>query len=185
MSIVAYPRVGESVHRQTLSNGLEVITVSKPYHTKSYAFFAVRYGGMDLRFRVDGMWRDTPAGIAHYLEHKMFDMEEGSVMAEFAQRGASDNAYTSNAMTAYYFTSTSCFYENLRTLLRFVSIPYFTQESVDKERGIIAQEIQETEDDPDWRVYANLMGGLLQNRPRRGPVAGPCGRCRPGTPPTL
>ncbi len=185
MSIVAYPRVGESVHRQALSNGLEVITVSKPYHTKSYAFFAVRYGGMDLRFRVDGMWQDTPAGIAHYLEHKMFDMEEGSVMAEFAQRGASDNAYTSNAMTAYYFTSTSCFYENLRTLLRFVSIPYFTQESVDKERGIIAQEIQETEDDPDWRVYANLMECLYQNSPVRVPVTGSVESIRQITPQTL
>ncbi len=185
MNTVQYPRVGETVHRQTLSNGLEVITVSKPYHAKSYAFFAVRYGGMDLRFCQDGQWRDTPAGIAHYLEHKMFDMEEGSVMAEFAQRGASDNAFTSNAMTAYYFTATSQFYENLRTLLRFVSTPYFTPESVAKEQGIIAQEIQETEDDPDWRVYANLMECLYENSPVRIPVVGSAASIRQITPQTL
>ena len=157
MKMAEYPRLGETVFRQTLSNGLEVVTVHKPFHAKSYAFLAVRYGGMDLRFQTEGRWRETPAGIAHYLEHKMFDMASENVMQSFARNGASDNAFTSNAMTAYYFTSTAHFYENLRILLRFVSTPYFTQESVDKEQGIIAQEIQETEDDPDWRVYANLM----------------------------
>ena len=172
MKEMEYPRLGEKLFRKRLSNGLEVVTVSKPYHAKSYAFFATRYGGMDLRFRLDGRWQDTPAGIAHYLEHKMFDMETGSVMQEFARNGASDNAFTSNAMTAYYFTSTVNFYENLRTLLRFVSTPYFTQESVEKERGIIAQEIQETEDEPDWRVYTNLMGCLYKDSPARIPVAG-------------
>ena len=172
MNLMEYPRVGEAVYRQRLSNGLEAVTVRKPHHTRSYAFFAVRYGGMDLRFRRNGQWRDTPAGIAHYLEHKMFDMETENVMAEFARRGASDNAFTSNAMTAYYFTSTSQFYENLDTLLRFVSTPYFTPESVEKERGIIAQEIQESEDDPDWRVYANLMECLYPDSPVRIPVAG-------------
>ena len=172
MKEMEYPRLGEKLFRKRLSNGLEVVTVSKPYHAKSYAFFATRYGGMDLRFRLDGRWQDTPAGIAHYREHKMFDMETGSVMQEFARNGASDNAFTSNAMTAYYFTSTVNFYENLRTLLRFVSTPYFTQESVEKERGIIAQEIQETEDEPDWRVYTNLMGCLYKDSPARIPVAG-------------
>lgn len=185
MNEMEYPRVGEAVCRQTLPNGLEVITVKKPYHTRSYAFFAVRYGGMDLRFRHGGRWQEVPAGVAHYLEHKMFDMETGNVMAEFAQRGAADNAFTSSAMTAYYFTSTSQFYENLRTLLRYVSTPYFTQESVNKERGIIAQEIQETEDDPDWRVYANLMECLYQNSPARIPVAGSVESIRLITPQTL
>lgn len=185
MKAIEYPRVGERIYRQKLSNGLEVVTVSKPYHAKSYAFFAVRYGGMDLRFRQDGQWRDTPAGIAHYLEHKMFEMEEGNVMVDFARRGASDNAFTSNAMTAYYFTSTDQFYENLRTLLRFVSTPYFTEESVAKERGIIAQEIQETEDDPNWRVYANLAECLYRENPVRVPVVGSLESIREITPRTL
>ena len=185
MKMAEYPRLGETVFRQTLSNGLEVVTVHKPFHAKSYAFLAVRYGGMDLRFQTEGRWRETPAGIAHYLEHKMFDMASENVMQSFARNGASDNAFTSNAMTAYYFPSTAHFYENLRILLRFVSTPYFTQESVDKEQGIIAQEIQETEDDPDWRVYANLMERLYQDSPARVPVVGSLESIRQITPQTL
>ena len=185
MKMAEYPRLGETVFRQTLSNGLEVVTVHKPFHAKSYAFLAVRYGGMDLRFQTEGRWRETPAGIAHYLEHKMFDMASENVMQSFARNGASDNAFTSNAMTAYYFTSTAHFYENLRILLRFVSTPYFTKESVDKEQGIIAQEIQETEDDPDWRVYANLMERLYQDSPARVPVVGSLESIRQITPQTL
>lgn len=185
MRTTEYPRLGEKVFRAHLPNGLEVVTVSKPYHARSYAFFAARYGGMDLRFRLDDRWRDTPAGIAHYLEHKMFDMETENIMQSFAQNGASDNAFTSNAVTAYYFSSTGHFYENLRTLLRFVSTPYFTRESVDKEQGIIAQEIRETEDDPDWRVYANLMECLYQDSPARIPVAGSVESIRQITPQVL
>ena len=185
MKMAEYPRLGETVFRQTLPNGLEVVTVRKPFHAKSYAFLAVRYGGMDLRFQTEGRWRETPAGIAHYLEHKMFDMASENVMQSFARNGASDNAFTSNAMTAYYFTSTANFYENLRILLRFVSTPYFTQESVDREQGIIAQEIQETEDDPDWRVYANLMERLYQDSPARVPVVGSLESIRQITPQTL
>ena len=181
----AYPRLGEKVSRRTLSNGLEVVVVEKPLYAKSYAFFAARYGGMDLRFRLGGQWQDTPAGIAHFLEHKMFDTETGSVSEAFAKNGAVDNAFTSAAMTAYFFQCTDKFYENLRLLLECVSIPYFTKESVDKEQGIIAQEIQETEDDPDWRVYANLMERLYQDSPARVPVVGSLESIRQITPQTL
>ena len=180
-----YPRLGERVFRKKLDNGLEVVVVSKPSHAKRYAFFATRYGGMDLRFRLDGRWQDTPAGIAHYLEHKMFDSETGNVMQAFAQNGASDNAFTSSAVTAYYVTSTDKFYENLRILLGYVSTPYFTQESVEKERGIIGQEIQMTEDDPDWRVYSNLMACLYKDSPARVSVLGSQESIRRITPQTL
>ena len=180
-----YPKLAERVSRRRLSNGLEVVVVHKPYHAKSYAFFAARYGGMDLRFRVNGQWRDTPAGVAHYLEHKMFDTEEGSAAQELAKNGAVDNAFTSNAITAYYFESTEKFYESLRVLLSFVSVPYFTQESVDKEQGIIAQEIRMIEDDPEWRVYANLMECLYRDSPVRVPVAGSVESIRQITPQTL
>jgi len=172
MTAVEYPRLGEKVLRRRLDNGLEVVVVSRPNYAKSYAMFAVRYGGMDLRFRQDGVWRDTPAGIAHYLEHKMFDTEEGSALQELAMNGAVDNAFTSSAMTAYYVQCTEKFFENLRILLRFVSVPYFTEESVEKEQGIISQEIRMVEDDPDWRVYANLMECLYADSPIRIPVAG-------------
>ena len=167
MKTLEYPRLGEKVFRETLSSGLEVVVVSKPSHAKHYAFFAVRYGGMDMRFQLGGRWQDTPAGIAHYLEHKMFDTEEGNVLQELAKNGAADNAFTSSSMTAYYIQCTEKFYENLRILLSFVSVPYFTQESVDKEQGIIAQEIRMVEDDPEWQVYRKLSTCLYAGSPFR------------------
>ena len=121
-----YERVGESVFRETLPNGLMVCVVPKPGYVKKYAFFATRYGGMDVRFQLNGKWLDTPAGIAHYLEHKMLDTKEGNALQELAKNGAEPNAFTSNAMTGYYFDSTDHFEENLKILLSFVSIPYFT-----------------------------------------------------------
>jgi len=185
MKVYEYPRLGEKIYRERLDNGLEVIVVNKPYHAKRYAFFSVRYGGMDLRFKLNGQWQDTPAGIAHYLEHKMFDTEEGNALQELAKNGAYDNAFTSNAITAYYIECTEKFYENLRILLSFVSIPYFTRESVEKEQGIIAQEIRMVEDDPDWRVYANLMECLYSSSPARIPVAGSVESIQQITPQTL
>ena len=131
-----YERIGESVYREVLPNGLQVCVVPKPEHAKKYAFFATRYGGMDTRFCLDGKWLDTPAGIAHYLEHKMFDTADGSAMQDLARGGAEPNAYTSNAVTAYYFDCTEHFYDNLRILLSFVSVPYFTDESVEKEHAL-------------------------------------------------
>ena len=139
---------------------------------RSYAFFATRYGGMDTRFCLDGKWLDTPAGIAHYLEHKMFDTKEGNALQELAKNGAEPNAFTSNAMTGYYFDSTEQFEENLEILLSFVSIPYFTEESVAKEQGIIGQEIRMIEDNPDWQLYTRMMQALYQNSTARTSIAG-------------
>jgi len=98
-----YPRIDETVTFRRLKNGLPAYVVHKPGYTRKYAMFATRYGGMDLRFQQDGAWQDTPAGIAHYLEHKMFDTADGNAMQEMAKNGAEPNAFTSNAMTAYYF----------------------------------------------------------------------------------
>ena len=167
-----YTRIGETVWRDTLPNGLEIRVISKPHHVRSCAFFVTRYGGMDLRFQLGGRWVDTPAGIAHYLEHKMFDTEDGNALQRLAKNGAEPNAFTSNAITAYYFYSTEHFYENLRILLEFVSVPYFTAESVEKEQGIIGQEIRGVEDTPDWQAYTRLMGCLYEKSPARVSVAG-------------
>ena len=167
-----YPRIGETVRCYTLTNGLPVYFVPRKGFARQYALFATRYGGMDLRFAQDGQWLDTPAGIAHYLEHKMFDTQEGNALQELAQNGAEPNAFTSNAITVYYFDSTEKFLENLKILLSFVSVPYFTDESVAKEQGIIAQEIGMIEDNPEWVVYKNLMQALYENSPARVSVAG-------------
>ncbi len=172
MKQIFYERIGESVYRETLPNGLQVCVVPKPGYAKKYAFFATRYGGMDTRFRLDGKWLDTPAGIAHYLEHKMFDTKEGNALQELAKNGAEPNAFTANAMTGYYFDSTEHFEENLQILLSFVSIPYFTDESVAKEQGIIGQEIRMIEDNPDWQIYTRMMQALYQNSTARTSIAG-------------
>ena len=167
-----YERIGESVYSERLPNGLEIRVVPKPGYVKKYAFFATRYGGMDTRFCLNGRWLDTPAGIAHYLEHKMFDTKEGNALQELAKNGAELNAFTSNAMTGYYFDSTDYFEENLEILLSFVSIPYFTEESVAKEQGIIGQEIRMIEDNPDWQLYMGMLRGLYSTSSARTAIAG-------------
>ena len=172
MKQLFYNRIGESVHRETLPNGLEICVVPRSGFAKKYAFFATRYGGMDTRFCLDGQWLDTPAGIAHYLEHKMFDTKEGNALQDLATNGAEPNAFTSNAITGYYFDSTDHFEENLKILLSFVSVPYFTEESVAKEQGIIAQEIRMIEDNPDWQIYTRMMKCLYAKSPVRTSIAG-------------
>ena len=167
-----YPRIGETMLHARLENGLHIYVDQKPEFQKSYAFFAANYGGMDMKFRLDGVWQDTPAGVAHFLEHKMFDTEDGNALQDLAANGASPNAFTSSAMTGYYFESTEKFYENLKILLSFVSIPWFTRESVDKEQGIIGQEIRMVEDDPDNQVFYALMECLFDHHPIRVPIAG-------------
>ena len=172
MEKLTFEKVGEQMYHELLGNGLHVFVFPKPEFRKGYAFFATNYGGMDMRFELDGEQYDTPAGVAHYLEHKMFDTKEGNALQDLATNGASPNAFTSNAMTGYYFESTEKFEENLRILLSFVSVPWFTDESVAKEQGIIGQEIGMIEDDPEWKVFINLMSALYDHHPIRVSVAG-------------
>ncbi len=167
-----YPRLGETVFHEILENGLHIYVDRRRNFQKSYAFFATNYGGMDMRFHQDGRWKDTPAGVAHFLEHKMFDTKDGNALQDLAANGASPNAFTSSALTGYYFESTEKFFDNLKILLSFVSIPYFTEESVDKEQGIIGQEIRMVEDDPDNQVFYALMECLYDHHPIRVPIAG-------------
>ena len=185
MEKLEFARVGETMYHGKLENGLHVFVFPKPEFQKGYAFFATNYGGMDMRFCLDGVWHSTPAGVAHYLEHKMFDTQEGNALQDLAANGASPNAFTSNDITGYYFDSTEKFEENLRILLSFVSVPWFTQESVDKERGIIGQEIGMIEDDPHWKCYMNLMKALFQHHPIRVSVAGSVESIAEITPETL
>ena len=167
-----YSRIGERVFSARLDNGLTVYVDVKPDFQKSYAFFATDYGGMDMKFQLDGQWHDTPAGVAHFLEHKTFDTKDGNALQDLAANGASPNAFTNSAITGYYFESTEKFYENLNILLSFVSQPYYTQESVDKEQGIIGQEIRMIEDDPEYQVYYAMLEGLYAHHPIRTSVAG-------------
>ncbi len=168
-----YGRIGEQCWRDRLDNGLRLIVVPKKEYNRSLAFLAVHYGGADRRFKKGGEWTDTPAGVAHFLEHKAFELEGGEdAMTVMTRRGANVNAFTSSEMTAYHFDCVSDFYENLETLVGFVTRPGFTKESVEREKGIIAQEIKMSEDDPDHAVYYGLLKGLFKKHPIREPVVG-------------
>ena len=140
MTLHEFPRLGERYWEQRLENGLLLRVVPKPGFARSYAFLGVDYGSVDTSFTRGGIPCRTPDGVAHYLEHKMFDLPEDNAMNLFAAHGGYPNAFTGYAMTAYYFDCTEQFAENLRILLRMVLTPWFPAESVEKERGIIAQE---------------------------------------------
>ena len=167
-----YPELDETLYRETLENGLTVLVVPRKGFTKKLAYFVTDFGSIHTDFRLDGKEYHAPAGVAHYLEHKMFDTKDGNALQVLSQNGAEPNAFTSNAMTGYYFDCTEHFEENLRILLSFVSVPYFTDESVEKERGIIGQEIRMVEDSPDWQVYERLLACLYRSSPARVPIAG-------------
>ena len=167
-----YEALGERLYQKTLENGLSIYVIPKEKHEKKYAFFATSYGGADQRFCLDGVWQDSPAGVAHFLEHELFDTEEGNALMDLSANGASPNAFTSADLTAYYFECSDQFWENLEILLRFVSVPYFTEESIVKERGIITQEIGMVEDNPDYVMYFNLLKCLYAQNPVRDSVAG-------------
>lgn len=155
-------------------SGLEVFVFAKEM-TSSYAIIATRYGAIDNKFKLntDEEYTSVPDGIAHFLEHKLFECEGGVDAFElFAKTGASANAYTSNTMTGYLFSCTDNFYESLEILLDFVTHPYFTEKTVQKEQGIIAQEIRMYDDNPGARLHKELMKALYKKNKIRIDVAG-------------
>ena len=168
-----YSNIGETLYSAELKNGLRLFVIPKKGFQSCFAVFAANYGGAARVFTLDGQRFDTPAGVAHYLEHKMFDMPDGdSAINLLTANGADPNASTGDDMTCYYFQCTERFEENLRLLLHFVSTPYFTEETVQKERGIIAQEIQMGEDDPGLTLFYNFLRQLYARHPIRDRVAG-------------
>ena len=172
MKEVYHSRLDERFWQATASNGLPVCVVAKPGFARACAYLVTRYGSIDTRFTWKGKTYDTPAGVAHYLEHKMFELPDRDVMQEFSALGANPNAFTSYDITAYYVECTEHVEENLKILLDFVNTPYFTPESVEKERGIIAQEIRMYEDSADSRVYEALFAAAFAQHPVRNAIAG-------------
>lgn len=167
-----YDKLGIDLFEGQLENGLKIIVDKRPDYGKQFAFFATRYGGVDMRFQTSGGWQDTPAGVAHFLEHKLFDTKDGNALQIMAANGADPNAFTSFGITGYFFQCTQGFEENLRTLLSFVSEPYFTPESVAKEQGIIGQEIAMGDDEADTEVFYDLLKCLYAHHPIRTHIAG-------------
>lgn len=167
-----YPALDMETYTEVLPSGLQVLLVRTPGFTKKTAYFVTSYGAMHRDFLCNGEKMTTPAGVAHYLEHKIFDMPQGDITQEFANLGASVNAFTSYDLTAYHFTCTDHFEKNLSLLLQFVTTPYFTEDSVKKEQGIIGQEIDMVLDTPDTRVFENLMEAMYESHPIRVPILG-------------
>ncbi|OJG51713.1 M16 family peptidase [Enterococcus hirae] len=143
------------------------------YH-KTYGLFSTNYGSIDNEFIPYGSDKKikVPDGIAHFLEHKLFEKEDGDVFQLFGQQGASANAFTSFTKTSYLFSTTDQVEKNLTTLLDFVQAPYFTEETVNKEKGIIGQEIQMYEDDPNWRMFFGILNNLYPEHPLHIDIAG-------------
>ncbi len=166
-------RTGDRCYEVQHSSGLRILLYPKNENNSTYAVFGTRYGSVDTSFRIDGEEICTvPEGIAHYLEHKLFESEDGDAFSRYAKTGASANAYTSFDSTCYLFSCSDHFYESLEILLDFVQKPYFTEETVRKEQGIIGQEIRMYDDDPQWRVMFNLLESLYHCHPVRKDIAG-------------
>jgi predicted Zn-dependent peptidase len=169
-----YDKIDEKYIQYKHTSGMNVIVIPKRGHMQKRAEFVTEYGSLDNEFMLEGSDEKIimPYGIAHFLEHKLFEQEYGNVMDKFAELGSNPNAYTSYNRTAYTFSCTDKFAENLDLLLSYVQTPYIDDESVEREKGIIAQEILMYEDDPDYKVYSNLMEQMYINNPIRNSVAG-------------
>ena len=163
---------GESYVRAEHSSGLTVYILEKPQYNSAYAIFGTKYGSIDNCFSVDGEKCEVPEGIAHFLEHKLFESEDGDAFTKYAETGAYANAFTSFDKTCYLFSCSNRFYDNLGILLNFVQSPYFTEKTVQKEQGIIGQEITMYDDSPAWRVMFNMLRCMYKNHPVRIDIAG-------------
>ncbi len=166
---------GEELYYAVHSSGLGVYIIPKKDYSKAYAIFGTRYGSVDSKFVVPGESEltEVPDGIAHYLEHKMFDQPDGSnVFDKFAKYGGNANAFTSFNMTAYLFSATQDIEKNIETLMDYVQSPYFTEESVQKEQGIIGQEIRMYDDNGNWRLFFNFLDCLYKEHPVKKDIAG-------------
>ncbi|MCL2755342.1 MAG: insulinase family protein, partial [Oscillospiraceae bacterium] len=172
--IITNERLGEQYTRIKHASGATICLCPMPKFSSAFALFATKYGSVDTTFKTcnDDDFVSVPAGIAHFLEHKLFENEDCDVFKLYAETGASANAFTSFDKTAYLFKSTQDFERNLEILLDFVQSPHFTEETVAKEQGIIAQEIKMYDDSPEWRVFFNCLENVYHNNPVRINIAG-------------
>ncbi|MBR3145400.1 MAG: insulinase family protein [Clostridia bacterium] len=164
---------GAEYTKCVLDNGLTLYVMEKPQFSSSYAMFGTKYGSIDMNFSDrEGNRVDIPAGTAHFLEHKLFESEDGDAFSKFSVTGASANAFTSFDRTCYLFSCGDNFYDNYEILLSFVQSPYFTTETINKEQGIIGQEIRMYDDSPGWRVLFNMLHAMYYSHPVKNDIAG-------------
>ena len=175
MQIIENSQIKEKVYIEKLENGLTIMIIPKSGIQKKYAIWGTNYGSVDNKFIVPGEIDVTsvPDGVAHFLEHKMFEQENGTNSLDtLTKLGVNANAYTTTNHTAYLFECTENFYEALDELMDYLQHPYFTDENVEKEKGIIAQEIIMYNDYPEWEVYMNAMKAMYHNNPVKIDIAG-------------
>jgi predicted Zn-dependent peptidase len=174
MKKISFDQIQENLYYEKMSNGLDVYILPKKGFNKTYATFTTKYGSIDNHFVPlnEDDFVKVPDGIAHFLEHKLFEKEDGDVFQQFSRQGASANAFTSFTRTAYLFSSTNNVERNLETLIDFVQDPYFTEKTVEKEKGIIGQEITMYDDNPDWRLYFGVIQNMYKNHPVKIDIAG-------------
>lgn len=179
--------IGETVLKGVLPHGLTMVLNPRPEFSRTFGMLATHYGSLDSRLpQADGAPGEAvPDGIAHFLEHKLFEDQKGDVSLRFSSQGASCNAGTEFSKTSYHFSTAENAERNLETLLRFVYDPWFTEQSVAKEQGIIEQEIRMYDDDPDWVVFFNLLESLYHVHPVRINIAGTVQSIRQITPDLL
>ena len=167
--------LNEKLYQYSLPNGLDVMIIPKKDCIKKFAIFGTHFGSMNYQFKTDKE-KDVvivPDGVAHFLEHKLFEQEDGvNALDRLTKMGANPNAYTSFNHTAYLFECTENFNDVFKALLQFVQNPYLTEENVEKEKGIIGQEIQMYYDDPDWQLFFNLLGAMYKNHAITKDIAG-------------
>ncbi len=180
-----YPRLGETLYKRRLENGLTVAVVPRPGFTRALCYFVTDFGSVHTSFTLDSQEYTMPPGVAHFLEHKMFELPGRDVTGEFAALGGNVNAFTSYDMTAYYVSCTKNLEENLQLLLEFVATPYFEEESVLREQGIIDQEIGMNADAPENQVFEELARQLYREHPIRVPILGTSQSIREITPRVL
>lgn len=174
METIEFQQLDETLYYKQLKNGLDVYILPKKGFSKTFVTFTTKYGSIDRTFLPIGETEPitVPDGIAHFLEHKMFEKEDGDVFQKFSEVGAQANAFTSFTRTAYLFSATDHIYKSTETLLNFVQEPYFTEETVNKEKGIIGQEITMYDDQPDWRLYFGAIENMYHNHPVKIDIAG-------------
>lgn len=166
-------KLKETLYFGTHESGLDVFVLPKKGFSKKYAIYSVKYGSIDTSYSIGKKEINDPMGIAHFLEHKLFELPGGGNAFDlFSKTGGNANAFTSHDMTGYLFSCSDHFAENLDVLLSYVNEPYFTVENVAKEQGIIAQEIKMYDDDPEWRLFNNALEALYFENPVRNDIAG-------------
>ncbi len=172
MQLTEYKDIDEKVYSHKCSNGLEIFIIQKPGYSKKFATYTTKYGSMDDFFSVDGNELRVPDGIAHFLEHKMFEKEDGDVFNLFSKYGANANAFTSYDRTSYLFSTTEDFNKNLDLLMSMVEQPYFTDETVEREVGIINEEIKMYQDNPGYKLYFETLNQMYHHLPVKTDIAG-------------